>query len=946
MSRNFLPAAVAMVVILMILATGTFASTHPSYSDKVPVDTVPFYPDGTYDESVPKPNDYLAHPIGEYPLRYNELVRYIEALADGSDRVVVEKHGTTHEGRDLYSIVIGLPEYIQNLEAIREKTAQLASSDGIKSTADLNAMLTDLPATAWMAYSIHGDELSGVDGAVQLAYQLAAGTDAATMHLLKNVLVIIDPTQNPDGRERYMSMLETYRSNVPNYDRHAQQHGGVWPWGRGNHYLFDMNRDWVVVTQPETEGRLQALLKWNPQFMVDGHEMGSSDNYLFSPPRQPVNYNTPDNVFKWWDVVSRDQGQAFDKRGWPYYVKEWHEHWYPGYGSSWLTFSGGIGILYEQAGVDGSMVRQPSGYLLTYHEAVNHQFTSSLANLTTLANNREEILRDYYNTRQDIIRQGQKSGLTFLFAPIQDDLKLGRFINSLLVQGIKVEKATADFTVRGVTDIMLNEQASHKFPTGTYIVRTSQIQGGLVKAILDFDPHLKLDFLKEERRELEKYEETRMYEVSAWSVPMAYNLDAYQTTTMFTAATEPVTSIEEPTGKLVNPDAQFGFVINMVGERTYLMLNRLFAEELVIYASEKPFKLEGYSFNAGALVVRRRGNVENVTEILQRLAAETGLDVIGVNTGIATEGSYLGAPTFRLLIGPKVALLTGEPLDFSDFGAVWFAIDKELEIPHSLLRLSEVAWHDLAKFNVIVIPSAWGNSLGHYMGKEGASAISKWVDDGGTLICMGSAATWAADTSNNLSQVRLKRDVLEKLGDYKEQVDRELKAEAPAVDTMTLWHPGKVPAKETKEEKQPPAGKEELAKLDEWQRRFFPRGTILRVDLDTEDWLAFGMTPSVPAIIYTPRALMAGKDVKTVGRFCVDENKLRLSGLLWPEARQRWAGTAYLTREYKGGGQIIMFLGNPNMRAYFYGTRQMFANAILYGPGMGSWSGGPYEQHD
>ncbi|MEW6413551.1 MAG: M14 metallopeptidase family protein [Candidatus Zixiibacteriota bacterium] len=945
MSRYSHLIAVVAFVFTMILAAGLSSSTHPSYSDQVPVDTVPFYPDGTYDQSVPKPNDYLAHPIGEWPLRYNELVDYIEALAAGSDRVIVEKHGKTYEGRDLYAIIIGLPEYIADIETIREKTARLASAN-LNSSVELDALLADLPATAWMGYGIHGDEVSGVDGAVQLAYQLAAGTDSATMHLLRNVVVIIDPTQNPDGRERYMSMLLTYRSHVPNYDREAQQHGGVWPWGRGNHYLFDMNRDWVVVTQPETEGRLSTLLKWNPQLMVDGHEMGSSDNFLFSPPRQPVNYNTPQSVFKWWEVVSRDQAQAFDKRGWPYYVKEWHEHWYPGYGSSWLTFSGGIGVLYEQAGVDGSMVRQPNGYVLTYHEAVNHQFTSSLANLHTLANNRTEILRDYYNTRRDIIRQGEKSGLTYLFAPIKDDLKMNRFIESLLKQGIKVEKATADFTVRGVRDIMLNEHASQKFPAGTYIVRTSQIQGGLAKAILEFDPHLKLDFLKEERRELEKYDETRMYEVSAWSVPVAYNLDAYETTTMFSVATEPVTAIEPKVGKLYNPDAQFGFVIDMVGERTYLMLNKLFGKELVIYASEKRFTVEGRSFNAGALVVRKRGNVENLPAILEKMAAEIGLDIYGVNTGLATEGSYLGAPTFRLLIGPKVALLTGMPLDFSDFGAIWYAIDRELAIPHSLIQLSELAWHDLAKFNVIVIPSAWGQALGHYMGKEGASALAKWVEDGGTLICTGNAAIWAADSSNNLSQVRLKCDMLDKLGEYKELTDREIRAEAPTVDTMALWHPDKVAPLESKDEKQPPASKEELKKIDEWQRRFFPRGTILRVDLDTEDWLAFGMTKSVPAIVYTRSALMAGEDVKTVGRFSVDETKLRLSGLLWPEARQRWAGTAYLTREYKGGGQIIMFLGTPNLRAYFQGTRQMLANAILYGPGMGSWSGGPYEQKD
>ncbi|RME19602.1 MAG: hypothetical protein D6800_14090, partial [Candidatus Zixiibacteriota bacterium] len=511
----------------------------------------------------------------------------------------------------------------------------------------------------------------------------AAGTDSLTERLLDQLVIIVDPIQNPDGRERYLSMLQTYKSSVPNYNPRAMQHRGVWPWGRANHYLFDMNRDWILLTQPETYGKVTTIQKWHPQMVVDAHEMGSDETYLFSPPREPINYNITGNTRKWADVFSADQAHAFDKRGWTYYVGEWHEQWYPGYASAWPSYFGAIAILYEQAGVDGQFVRQPDNYLLTYHQAVNQQFTSSLTNLRTLADNREAILRDYAKERADIVARGRKSGLTFLFAPDRDEVKMQRFIDRLVMQGIEVQQATEPFTVTA-TDIYGKVHRGKQFPKGTFIVSTAQVNGALAKAILEFDPKLKLSFLKEERRELEKYNSSRMYEVSTWSLPLAYDVEAYSTTSRFKAATTPVSKVTVSGGKLHNPEATVGFVIDMVGEKTYQMLTRLFEKEVIVHAAEKPFTVEGRDYAGGALFIRRRGNADSLVSVLSRLAEEVGIDVYGVSTGASTKGSYLGAPTFQLLTKPKVALISGDGLSFTDVGSLWFLLDKELKYPHSL----------------------------------------------------------------------------------------------------------------------------------------------------------------------------------------------------------------------------------------------------------------------
>jgi len=930
-----------LTVLLIISATALFtpcessARLHPSYSEHAVVDTVPYYDTSEYDQSVPAPNDYLMQPVGQLPSWHYEAAAYFQALAAGSERAILEPHGRTHEGRELFHLIVSTPENLKNLDLHRAAMDRVAEPGMIASDDELKRITADLPATAWMAYSIHGDEVSGTDAAIRLAWHLAAAQDSATMHLLENVIVVIDPCENPDGRERYLAMLQTYDSHVENYDAASMQHSGVWPWGRTNHYWFDLNRDWILLTQPETRGRVETIVKYHPVLMVDGHEMGAKATFLFSPPRQPINYNTPDNVLRWYGTFAKDQAAAFDRNGWAYYTGEWNDQWYVGYASAWPTLFGTVGILYEQAGVDGEAVKQGADYLLTYHEATNHQFTSSLANLTTVADNRVDMLRDYAKARAAIVDNGKRSGLTFLFAPEPDRLRMNRFLSSLISQGIRVEKAAEAFTVGSAIDPYHEKHTGMKFPAGTYIVRTAQPHGALAKAILEFDLHLKKEFLDEERRELEKYGDTKMYEVSAWSVPLAYDLDAYYTTSGISVATESVSEPEAPVGQLINPSAGYGFVIDMEGETTYRMLNRLFGEQLTVFASEKPFTIEGRSYRAGALVLRRRGNPDALPATLERLAGEVGINVYGVSTGYSSKGSHLGAPTFRLLRQPRVALAAGTPLDYTMTGQLWFTIDKQLEMPHSLVSAQRLGRMDLSAYNVLILPGAWGGGMDDLLGKGGKSRLQDWVRDGGTLILAGSSTEWAADTATGLSGVRMRRQVLDKLSEYTVALDRELVAEAPDVDTLALWHPDKIPAEATADEKPSGSGKGgDIKALDRWNTRFHPRGVIMRADLDTEDWMTFGLGASVPVMVYTQTALMSKAPVKTVARFCADPNRLRMSGLLWPEARERWAGTAYTTRERNGKGQVIMFLSNPNMRAYFYGTRTMFVNAVMYGPGF------------
>ncbi len=931
----------SILIILVVCTASALAGVHPSYSEKLPVDTVPFYTGGNYDQSLPTPNDHLRHPLGQWPQRYHELVSFVTEIASRSPRVRLEVHGESYEGRKLYNVLVSSEDNIARLDEIKRGIDLLADPKQVTGKAQLDSLVEYSPAVAWLGYSIHGDELSGVDAAAQLIYHLAAGNDEATLNILDNVVVIIDPIENPDGRERYMTMLDTYGSHVPNYDKNALQHQGVYPWGRTNHYLFDLNRDWILLRQTETTGRVRTVVDWHPQLVVDAHEMGPDATYLFSPPRQPINYNIPENVMKWYSAFAKDQAGAFDRRGWPYYTGEWNDQWYPGYGSAWATFGGAVGILYEMAGVDGRFVRQRDNYLLTFHEAVNKQFTSSLANISTAATNRRALLRDYHNTRKQITSRGEKSGLTFVIVPGHDEIKMKRFVETLVHLGIDVERTTKAFVAKSCVDVFGESSQTKSFPSGAYLVRAAQPDGALAKAILEFDPHLNLEFLEEERREIEKFDDTRMYETSTWSLPLAYGLEAYAINSA-QVATESVTEVVLSEGTLVNPDAHYGFVVDMVGEKTFLLMNRLFAEELVFYGSKKPFTIEGRSFGPGALVLRSRGNPGNMPVILGRLAEDIGIDIVGVNTGLSSEGSLLGAPTFRLMKRPKIALFTGNGINYGSFGQLWYCIDRELEIPHSLLDIANFNRMDLSPYNVLVLPSSWG-PLSSRVDKQGGKKLKQWVEGGGTLICTNESAAWAADTARGFCSVRLKRQVLDKLPKYLTGLQRERAAESPVVDTMAIWHPERVSAVKTEDDDKPAKVDKKTAKEnDKWQRKFFPRGVYFLAHLDTDHWMNIGMGDRIPVSYYGGYCFMADKPVATFARLA-DTDQLRLSGLLWPEARERWANGVYGAREKIGKGQIIMFAQDPNFRAYNYGTRTLFVNALLYGPGMGSSANEPYE---
>ena len=898
----------------------------------------PFYPNGTYKEDIPTFESVLEFSLGERPVRYDEAIHYLKILAKNSPRLKLVKFGESYEKRKLYYAIVTSEANHTKLDEIQKNVNQIANPLNLNPIA-AESLIESTPAVAWMAYAIHGDELSSTDASLRVAYQLAAGTDPTSVKIQNELVVCINPIQNPDGRERYLAQMQQWAGAVPNSDVQSVQHTGVWPWGRGNHYLFDLNRDWFILVHPESQARVQAILKWNPQLVIDSHEMGSFSTYFFNPPRSPINPNVSNHIKKWWRTFAADQAKAFDRHGWSYYTQEGFDEWYPGYGEAWPLFIEAVGILYEQASTDGSLVKRPDGTILSYREAVHHHFVSSIANLTTAAEKRRALLKDFYLAKKNgmtAFKKGDPSN--YFFVPRENPSRVYRLVEKLIMQKIEVKVAEADFRISGLHDYWNSKPSTKILPKGTFIVSLDQPMGRLAKTILEFDPRMSSAFLEQERKSLEKNKDTKIYDVTAWSLPLAYGVECFWSSEKPAIRTKVLKKVPQLFGRVKNTQPVYGFIFDYSDDRAVEALARLLQHGYIVRAAKEPFQIEGQSFARGSILLRIHENSKSLNEEILKTAQLAGVTIYGVNTAFTTKGPDLGGNAFVLLEAPRIAIVSGPPINLTSFSALWHLLDYRLKFRVSILNSNRFSSYDLKKYNVVILPSTRGEPkvYSQIFGDDGIKKLKDWVEDGGTLIGITNGASFLADTSRGFSNVRIRRQALKELDSYKKAFLLEKELDSTKIDSLKIWE-GQIAKERPKAEKSSPQDEKELALEDERTRVYMPRGAIMAVELDEEHWLSFGVgvRNKIPSILYTSYAYLSRAPIETPGRFS-DSANLRLSGLLWPEARERWAGTAYVTREAKGKGQIILFAGEPNFRAYFHGTERILLNALFLGSGFGT----------
>jgi hypothetical protein len=881
-------------------------------------------------------------------------------------------------------MVIASEANLNRLDSLKADLAKLADPRKV-SKEEGDHLAATLPVVAWMAYVIHGGEMSGADAALAVAYHLSACTDADVTNLLANLVVLIDPLMNPDGRDRNLAALAQNRTVQPSVDDQSLLHSGVWPSGRMNHYLFDMNRDWIFATQPETRGRIRAVNEWNPHYFMESHEMGSQDTFLFLPAREAVNPNEPANVLKWETAFARDLATNFDARGWRYYNGEWNDDWYPGYSSSWSALRGSVANLYEQAGISTDAVRREEGTLEAYREAVHHQLVASMANLAFLARNRQAVLADFLaEKRQCVGPDASIPAHTFAVLPSANATRQRRFLDLMSIEGFDVYSAGASFAAQ-CKDRLGRDSKDMKFPAGTLLIPSRQPLARLLNAMLEFDPHTVPQFLTDERRDLLRFGRSRIYDITGWSLPMLFDVQTFDIPAGLPAEAQAklVSSPPPAVAPMTNSDTSVAFVIDGADDASVAAAGRLMERGAWVRIADKPFQFDNRDFARGSVLVVRKDNANfagNLTSVVSNVCAELSLTAVGVRTGYGPgDLPDLGGEHFVLLKPPRIAVFGREPIDPNSYGTAWYLVDHVLGLRASYLDAHNLPGADLRRYNVIVLPDG---ANADFL-KGAMEPIKDWVTGGGTLVAIGSTAGAFAREKDGIGATRQLPDVLGKMDDYRQAVVREWEGRQTIPDPAKVWsfsppadvvYPWQIGESDDK-------GKEdELKRRDSWRAIFMPAGTLLAGRVDDRSWLTAGCGEYVPLIYSGGTVLLSPPTVQTpvrlgffntappkppetnapsAGAEGKDKDKkkdkddakpapgwtiaplgfemrLRMSGLLWPEAADRLANAAYVTRESVGTGQVILFASDPTFRAAALGTSRIFANAITLGPGMGA----------
>jgi zinc carboxypeptidase len=959
-----------------IFALSAFASLSLfAHAQTIDAPDGPFFADASYDQAIPKPDDLLGYALGSKATTASEVEKCITAWAKASDRAQLVEYARSYEDRPLHYIIISDPANLSRLDTIKENLASLGDPRAL-SDSEINELIDQTPPVAWLAYTIHGDETEGSDAALAILYHLLADTGDQTRDWLRDMIIIIDPLMNPDGRDRFLKMVAEQRGTLPNYDDRSAVHMGYWPYGRGNHYLFDLNRDWILAIHPETRGRIQAIRDWNPLLLVDAHGMGAQNTHLFSPPREPINPNIPKHRLQWGPTFASDQALRFDQQGWLYYTGEWHEEWYPGYTDAWASYRGAIGILYEQARVAENGVRRPGGQVLSYRESVHHHVAGSMANLATLHENRLDLWKGFVATRQQASApDGPYANRIFAVPPTPNKDRWRKFTDLMALQGFEMHLAGSVLKVPNAIDQVGRQVADLQLPAESLLISNRQPLGHLLAAMLEFDPKLSESVLHEERKEVLARGQSKIYDTTAWNLTMMYDLQAYMLPMELPQSATAYSQERQPEKSSAAPDDQaVAMVIDGADDRSVTAAGRLMRAGIEVRISRKTFELQQQTFPRGSVVVTQsdqRGKRQDWRQVVRSSAAALDLKVTPVTTGLGLgDLPDLGGKYFVRLEPPRVAMVMRGHVDGYDYGSIWHLLDHQLHLPHSQLNLDRSSFRsDLSRYNVLVLPNRWyGDATANSI-----PAIEAWVRSGGTLIAIGSGTNPFTEDQSKLSQVRRLENSLDKLDEYELAIWREWMAgEEILPQTTSIWS-NRVGAKVSfpwTTYGGSRADEAERKRRDDWQRLFMPAGALVAARVDPEHWLTAGCVTPLPLMIRRGPVLMSKPGTQTAVRLgffvpgkpaeassaegeAAEEAKekprsgwavvppgnelyLRMSGLLWPEAAQRLANAAYLTRESVGSGQVILFADSPNFRSSTLGTARLLMNALVYGPGFGA----------
>ena len=805
--------------------------------------------DVTYNENVPTPKEIIGHEVGEWHVTHDKLLRYMETLAEASDRISIENRGFTYEGRPVILLTITSSENHTNLETIRLQHLEL--SDG-----NSNRDVSDMPIVVYQGFSIHGNEPSGSNAALALAYYLAAAQGEAIDDMLKNTVILFDPSFNPDGLQRFSYWANTNRAHNLNPDPNDREYNEVWPRGRTNHYWFDLNRDWLPVQLPESRARITTFHKWKPNILTDHHEMGTNSTFFFQP-GEPMRVHplTPKINQKLTAAIGKYHVEALDQIGSLYYSEENYDDYYYGKGSPFPDVNGGIGILFEQGSSRGHIQESENG-VLTFAFTIRNQFTTGLSTIKAANALRSDLLtyqRDFYN-------QASGEGENWIFGDSKDAAKTYHLAEILKRHQIELHTIKEPVTINGKTYT----------PGHSYIIPKKQKNGRLVKAMF-------------EKRTT--FTDSLFYDISGWTFPLAFNLD-YDQLKSAPKTAEPVMP-ELKTGSVIDK-SNYAYVFEWHEYYTPKALNAILNAGLRAKVGKTPFEVEGRSYDYGTIMIPVAGQSLDADAIYQKLneiAAESHIDIYGVNTG-STRGIDLGSNDFENLKPQKVAMLVGDGVTSYDAGEIWHLLDQRYDIVLTKLDLNYFNRVDLSKYTTIIVP----NMSSAAMDTNGVDKLTEWVREGGNLIGFRNSVNWLR------SKGFLKATVKER--------EESLKAKNISFEQSGDFRGAQVTG-----------------------------GAIFQAKTDRSHPVNWGYKNDEIALFRNTNLYLKPDEQSYNNPILYTENPL-LSGYISEENLDLLKNSAPFQTNGMGRGQVSGFTDNTNFRAFWYGTNKLLMNAIFFGKVM------------
>jgi hypothetical protein len=918
-----------------------------------------FYDRGPYRPAVPRPDALLGYPIGDMNTQYAAQERALLAIADAAkDRVRVEEFTTTYERRTMRTYVVSSPENMARLDAIRADLDKLADPRGT-AQAELDAIAAHTPTVVWISGSVHGNESPGFETCIQLLYQLAASDEPATVAALRNAIVVINPSSNPDGHERFTVWYNSINVAAP--DPMAQEHREPWSiQGRYNHYRFDMNRDLIASTQREVQGIMRQMLRWHPMVAADLH--GHVSSYFFPPAARPVNTHIGADASKWLEILGRGNAQAFDRYGWMYFSRDVFDLYYPGYYDTWPSLNGAIGMTFETdgGGHRGLLWRRPDGSLLSFRDGIAKHYVAALTTIETTARRSTERVRDYLRFRQGAVAEGRSGAIRrIVLVPGTDPGRAAELASALVRSGIEVRRLTAPLSVGSAHAYSDDAAGSRRFDAGAYVVDLAQPQGRVARAILE--PTHEMDpvfaraqvekFRRNQRRgkkaEGEGYE---FYDITAWSLPVAFGVDAYWTDDTGAAAGDLLTlPAEEPAlpaaqqrprrvgGELLAVDVGGGIVAGRNATSAYLfsperngaprLVYHLLAAGYRVEVTSLPIEAGGRSWPRGTYIARVARNDSTLAVRIDALSRESGVEVVGVSSAFSEGGQYgIGSDPVNPIPTPSIAILADEGVSQPGYGAIWYTLERRYGIRFTPIGYGYLGGGDLSKFTSIVMPSG---SYDSRISKDAVDRLKSWVRGGGTLVTMGEASAWAAEESVGLTTARRvggdeegKSDKAEPKGTDSKLAERKSTPDS-LVGVRTANTPDRlaeelIPFKSLSTD----AGTPEAVP-----------GIHADVVLDRTHWLTAGYeAPRLTVMVEGDLFLKPSKEGANVAIF-PSTGKLVRAGFTWPDNTERLLrGTSFLIDEPLGRGHVVLFTNEPMFRGWWRALDRLVLNAMLLGP--------------